>query len=82
MSEMALVMQVIEDVVRERLTAPGANWRVAPVTRLDVLPSSTADVLEQAEQAADGKSLVKVAESVSVNALPRVCTRSAVLIRT
>ncbi|MFJ4105024.1 polyprenyl diphosphate synthase [Amycolatopsis japonica] len=100
--EMAFLMQVIEDVVRERLAAPGANWRVAPVGRLDMLPSSTAEVLKQAEEdtrgatgpeltlaigygsreeivdavrdlvldgAADGKSLVEIAESVSVDAL-------------
>ncbi|WP_409496613.1 polyprenyl diphosphate synthase [Amycolatopsis sp. cmx-11-12] len=100
--EMTFLMQVIEDVVRERLTAPGANWRIAPVGRLDLLPSSTAEVLKQAEEdtrgatgpeltlaigygsreeivdavrdlvlegAADGKSLVEIAETVSVESL-------------
>lgn len=48
--EMAFLMRVIEDVVRDRLTAPGANWRVEAVGRLDMLPSSTAEVLKQAEE--------------------------------
>jgi short-chain Z-isoprenyl diphosphate synthase len=29
--EMTFLMRVIEDVVRERLAAPGANWRINPV---------------------------------------------------
>lgn len=48
--EMSFLMRVIEDVVRERLAVPGANWRINPIGRLDMLPSSTAEVLKRAEE--------------------------------
>jgi short-chain Z-isoprenyl diphosphate synthase len=50
-AEIAFLMQVIEDVVVDRLARPGATWQVHTVGTLDVLPDSTARALKNAVEA-------------------------------
>jgi short-chain Z-isoprenyl diphosphate synthase len=47
-AEVAYLMQVIEDVVAERLARPGSRWQVHVAGMLDVLPDSTARALKNA----------------------------------
>jgi short-chain Z-isoprenyl diphosphate synthase len=47
-AEVAYLMQVIEDVVAERLARPGSRWQVHVAGMLDVLPGSTARALKNA----------------------------------
>ncbi|OZM83578.1 polyprenyl diphosphate synthase [Pseudonocardia sp. MH-G8] len=49
-AEVAYLLGVIEDVVAERLAAPGATWQVHLAGRLDALPDSTAHALKLAEE--------------------------------
>ncbi|MHA6629759.1 polyprenyl diphosphate synthase [Pseudonocardia sichuanensis] len=49
-TEVAYLLDVIEDVVAERLAAPGAAWQVHVAGRLDALPDSTAHALKLAEE--------------------------------
>lgn len=44
-------MQMIEDVVAKRLSGSLSLWRLHSAGRLDVLPDSTRDALQQAEEA-------------------------------
>lgn len=50
-AEIAFLMQVIEDVVADRLARPGSAWRVHTVGTLDVLPDTTARALKRAVEA-------------------------------
>ncbi|MEC3980140.1 polyprenyl diphosphate synthase [Amycolatopsis sp. H20-H5] len=54
--EMTYLMQVIEDLVTERLSGPSARWRVRPAGRLDLLPASTAAALKNAAEDTRGLS--------------------------
>jgi short-chain Z-isoprenyl diphosphate synthase len=47
-AEIAFLMQVIEDVVAERLARPEATWQVHLAGMLDVLPDTTARALKRA----------------------------------
>ena len=46
-AEIAFLMQVIEDVVADRLARPGATWQVHTAGTLDVLPDATARALKR-----------------------------------
>ncbi|MTE16812.1 polyprenyl diphosphate synthase [Nocardia aurantiaca] len=46
-SELTFLMQVLEQLVTDRLTQPNAHWQVHIAGDLDLLPTSTARVLEQ-----------------------------------
>ena len=50
-AEIAFLMRVIEDVVCDRLTRPGATWQVHIAGTLDVLPDTTARALKEAVEA-------------------------------
>ncbi len=50
-AEVAFLMQVIEQVVSDRLTRPDARWQVHIAGMLDVLPDTTARVLKDAVEA-------------------------------
>ncbi|HVX47284.1 MAG TPA: polyprenyl diphosphate synthase [Mycobacteriales bacterium] len=49
--EVAFLMQVIEDVVSERLNTPDPQWQVHVAGMLDALPDRTARALKEAEAA-------------------------------
>ncbi len=54
-AEVDYLMQVIEDVVAERLARPSSRWRVHIAGRLDALPDSTAHALKlAADSSAEG----------------------------
>jgi short-chain Z-isoprenyl diphosphate synthase len=53
-AEVAALMQVIEDVVTERLSQPEPAWQVHVAGLLDVLPDSTARALKAAVEATRG----------------------------
>ena len=57
--ELDELLQIIADVVDE-ITAPGKNWEVRIVGRLEVLPDWLADRLRHAERASRGRPGVKV----------------------
>ncbi|WP_308257289.1 polyprenyl diphosphate synthase [Pseudonocardia lacus] len=48
--EVAHLLEVIEEVVTERLAGPASPWQVHLAGRLDVLPDSTAHALKLAEE--------------------------------
>src|ERR1700735_2320103 len=50
-AEIAFLLQVIEDVVADRLARPGATWQVHIAGTLDVLPGTTARALKAAVEA-------------------------------
>jgi short-chain Z-isoprenyl diphosphate synthase len=50
-AEIAFLMQVIEDVVADRLARPGATWQVHTAGMIDVLPDATARALKRAVEA-------------------------------
>ncbi|HEY3631437.1 MAG TPA: polyprenyl diphosphate synthase [Jatrophihabitantaceae bacterium] len=50
-AEVAFLMDVIEQVVAERLARPNAGWQVHVAGLLDALPESTAHALKQAVEA-------------------------------
>jgi short-chain Z-isoprenyl diphosphate synthase len=50
-AEVAFLMQVIEDVVTNRLTRPAGRWRVLVAGTLDALPDRTARALKKAVDA-------------------------------
>jgi len=50
-AEIAFLMQVVEDVVADRLARPGATWQVHTAGMLDVLPDATARALKKAVEA-------------------------------
>lgn len=49
-AEIAFLMQVIEDVVADRLARPEATWQVHIAGMLDVLPDITARALKRAAE--------------------------------
>ena len=55
-AEVAYLMQVIEDLVADRLAEQPVTWRIHVAGTLDVLPSTTALALKRAE--ADTRSCV------------------------
>ncbi|MCX4751564.1 polyprenyl diphosphate synthase [Kitasatospora sp. NBC_01287] len=50
-AEVAFLMEVIEQVVTDRLTRPDARWQVHLAGMLDALPDSTAHALKEAVEA-------------------------------
>jgi short-chain Z-isoprenyl diphosphate synthase len=50
-AEMALLMQVIEQVVTDRLAVPGPRWQVHVAGLLDLVPGQTARALKDAVEA-------------------------------
>ncbi|WP_035791696.1 polyprenyl diphosphate synthase [Kitasatospora mediocidica] len=50
-TEVAFLMQLIEQVVADRLTRPNARWQVHLAGMLDALPDSTARALKEAVEA-------------------------------
>lgn len=50
-AEIAFLMNVIEDVVCDRLARPGATWQVHIAGSVDVLPGTTARALKEAVRA-------------------------------
>ena len=53
-SEVTYLLDVIENIVTERLARPGSSWQVHLAGRLDVLPDSTAHALKLAEEQTRG----------------------------
>jgi short-chain Z-isoprenyl diphosphate synthase len=53
-AEVAFLMQVVEDVIADRLARPQATWRVHTAGTLDVLPDTTARALKSAVEATRG----------------------------
>jgi short-chain Z-isoprenyl diphosphate synthase len=69
-AEIAFLMQVIENVVVDRLARPEATWRVHIAGTLDVLPDTTARALLY-EQADGGGTLTGLAEALTTDDISR-----------